>query len=104
MENKSPLLEHFEGLPDPRLEGKNLYSLLDIVAIAICAVLANGETWEDMAEFGETKQAWFSQWLRLPHGIPSHDTFRRVFELLDPIAFERCFMAWVQERVLHLGV
>ncbi|HLA42754.1 MAG TPA: ISAs1 family transposase [Aggregatilineales bacterium] len=87
----------FEDLPDPRMVKKCDHLLLDIVMIAICATLGNADSWEDMAEFGRSKEAWFKQWLSLPNGIPSHDTFKRVFERLDGQAFQSCFGTWVRE-------
>lgn len=94
---ESKLLEHFSGLPEPRMANKCRHGLIDIVMIGICATIAQAESWEDIALFGENKQDWLKQWLALPNGIPSADTFKRVFELLDRQAFERCFRGWVSE-------
>src|SRR4028119_265695 len=85
------LLEHFSALEDPRCAGKVQHRLLDIVVIAVCAVIACAESFEDMALYGRSKLSWLQQFLPLPNGIPSHDTFRRVLMLLQPHAFERCF-------------
>lgn len=90
------LTEHFAGLDDPRMERTKLHQLLDIVVIALCAVIGGAETWEDIALFGETKAAWLGTFLALPHGIPSHDTFNRVFAALDPVQFQAGFAAWMQ--------
>src|SRR5215472_14660419 len=86
----SPVLalsQHFAQLEDPRVERTRLHQLLDIVVIAICAVIAGAESWDDIALFGETKYAWFAAFLALPNGISSHDTFNRVFAALDPPNF-----------------
>jgi predicted transposase YbfD/YdcC len=93
---ESSLLAHFGDLPDPRMVNKCDHLLIDIVMIAICATIANADGWEDIALFAEGKRAWLKQWLVLPNGIPSHDTFKRVFENLDAEAFQACFMGWVQ--------
>jgi predicted transposase YbfD/YdcC len=90
------LKEHFANLPDPRMVKKCDHQLLDIVVIAICAVVAGAESWDEIALFGEAKEEWLKGWLELPNGIPSADTFRRVFELVDANAFQGCFIAWVQ--------
>ncbi len=90
-----PVVAAFAPLPDPRVERTKRHALLDIVAITLCAVIAGAETWVDIAEFGQAREAWFRTFLALPHGIPSHDTFGRVFTRLDPVAFARCFQAWV---------
>lgn len=96
MDLESSLLEHFGDLPDPRMVNKCDHNLIDIVMIAICATIANADGWEDIALFAEGKKTWLKQWLALPNGIPSHDTFKRVFELIDAEAFQQRFMGWVQ--------
>lgn len=92
----SPLLTHFADLDDPRLEGKCRHKLLDMVAIAISGIICNADDWVTIAEFGRAKEAWLRQFLELPNGIPSHDTFGRVFERLDPDQFAACFSAWMR--------
>src|SRR5262249_4904870 len=95
MQDDNSLARYFGDLPDPRVVGRCEHKLLDIIVIAICAVLCGAEGWEDIEEFGVSKEAWLRQFLELPCGIPSHDTFRRVFSLLDAQAFEERFGAWV---------
>lgn len=90
------LVEHFSELEDPRCPGKIEHHLIDILVIAVCAVIAGAESWLDMALYGQEKEGWLSSFLKLPNGIPSHDTFRRVFMLIDPESFERYFTAWTQ--------
>lgn len=80
------LIEQFSGLDDPRCLGKVEHRLLDILVIAICAVIACAESWEDIALYGRSKLPWLRQFLALPNGIPSHDTFRRVFMLIDRLS------------------
>jgi predicted transposase YbfD/YdcC len=89
------LIEHFAAIEDPRQPGKVEHRLIDILVIAVCAVIAGAESYEDIALYGRSKRAWLGRFLTLPNGIPSHDTFRRVLMLLDPDAFESCFAAWV---------
>jgi predicted transposase YbfD/YdcC len=89
------LLEHFADLPDPRVARTRRHDLLDILTIALCAVICGADSWVDVALFGRAKERWLRRFLALPNGIPSHDTFGRVFARLDPEAFERCFLAWV---------
>lgn len=86
----------FEDLPDPRVVGRCEHKLVEIIIIAICAVLSGAEGWEDIEEFGQSKEGWLRQFLALENGIPSHDTFRRVFSLLDAAAFQERFMRWVE--------
>src|SRR5215207_10696084 len=89
------LVGHFGAVEDPRCRGKVEHRLTDILVIAVCAVIACAESWDDIALYGRSKLAWLRTFLELPNGIPSHDTFRRVFMLIDPDAFERGFAAWV---------
>jgi predicted transposase YbfD/YdcC len=86
----------FTGLEDPRETRRCDHQLIDILVIAVCAVIACAESWEDIELYGRSKQAWLETFLALPNGIPSHDTFRRVFMLIDPDAFEACFARWAQ--------
>ena len=96
------LIQHFSGLEDPRIAGKVEHPLLEIVVIAVCAVIARAESFEDMALYGRSKVTWLQQFLALPHGIPSHDTFRRVLMLLQPATFEACFQESVSYTHLTL--
>jgi len=94
--SKLSLLEHFQDLPDPRVTGRTAHDLVDVLVIALCCLLCGGEGFDDMADFGRAKEAWLRTFLRLPHGIPSHDTFNRVFAALKPEAFLECFLRWTQ--------
>ena len=91
-----PLEEHFAKLTDPRVARTREHKLLDIVAIAICAVICGADGWTEVVAFGQAKKAWLGSWLELPNGIPSHDTFGRVFARLNPQEFEAGFLEWVQ--------
>jgi hypothetical protein len=86
----------FDGLVDPRATRRCDHQLIDILVIAAIAVIACAESWEDIELYGRSKLAWLKTFLALPNGIPSHDTFRRVFMLIDPDAFEGCFVRWAQ--------
>ena len=90
------LIAELETIEDPRCEWKVEHRLLDILVIAVCAVLGEAESFEDIALYGRCKQEWLARFLALPNGIPSHDTFRRVLMLVDPEAFERSFLGWVR--------
>jgi predicted transposase YbfD/YdcC len=89
------LLRAFAQLKDPRVKRTRRHSLPDILAIAICGVICGADGWVQIAKFGRCKQEWFKTFLELPNGIPSHDTFGRVFAALDPQAFEECFIQWI---------
>jgi len=91
--------QYFCAIEDPRCSGKVEHRLLDILVIAVSAVIACAESWDDIALYGRSKLAWLRTFLELPNGIPSHDTFRRVFMLIDPDAFEAGFTAWVGSLV-----
>jgi predicted transposase YbfD/YdcC len=90
------LFDSLEQVPDPRLERTKLHQLVDILVIAVCATICAAETWEEIAEFGHAKESWFRKFLALPNGIPSHDTFRRVFLRLNPQKLQEAFLAWVR--------
>jgi predicted transposase YbfD/YdcC len=90
-----PICEHFASLSDPRCANAR-HCLLDILVIAICAVLCGAEGWEDIEEYGHAQAEWFRAVLEVPHGIPAHDTFRRVLARLDPDEFTPCFLTWTQ--------
>ncbi len=90
------LIECFSDLPDPRLERCRRHKLLDLVVIALCAVVTGAQGPTEMEAFGEAKEAWLKQFLELPNGIPAHDTFGRVLRLLEPRQFEQCLRKWVQ--------
>ncbi len=91
--------EHFATLKDPRSEQGKDHLLVDILTITLCAVICGADDWVAVATFGETKAAWLRTFLALPNGIPSHDTFGRVFRLLDPDELRRCFLDWVRAVV-----
>ena len=88
-------LKYFSELRDPRVERNREHLLEEILLIAIAAVLSGAESWNDIADYGEDKQEWLKTFLTLPSGIPSHDTFNRVFAALDPEEMEKGFVAWV---------
>jgi hypothetical protein len=87
--------EHFPVVADPRVDRTKLHKLEDILVIVLCAVLCGAETWVDIVDFAKAKEAWLRTFLELPHGIPSHDTFGRVFAALDVRAFEQAFQSWI---------
>jgi len=90
------IFEHFEELPDPRIDRQKRHNLMDILFIAICAAICGATSFVDMYDFGCAKEEWLRKHLELPNGIPSHDTFRRVLSLINADAFRECFMNWTK--------
>lgn len=90
------IADHFSSLKDPRIDRTKHHKLIDIITIAICAVICGAESWVGIEEYGNAKDGWLKQFLELPNGIPSHDTFARVFSLIDPQEFQECFLNWVK--------
>ena len=87
--------EHFSKVNDPRMDRTKHHKLIDMIAIAICAIICGAEGWVDIELFGNSKIHWLATFLELPNGIPSHDTFGRVFSLLDAQQFQLAFYEWV---------
>jgi predicted transposase YbfD/YdcC len=102
-ESIAALEEYFATLPDPRIERCRRHKLIDIVTIAICTLLCGGEGFTDMEEFGHSRREWLETFLELPSGIPSHDTFGRVFARLAPAEFAACFESWARASVKQLS-
>jgi len=97
------IMTHFAALEDPRIERAKRHLLVDIITIALCAVICGADTWVEVEEFGNAKRAWFATFLALPNGIPSHDTFGRVFAALDGGQFATCFREWVATIATRTG-
>src|SRR5436190_16606714 len=100
----SLIRKHFRSLKDPRVVGRTQHRLIDIIVMALCGVIANCDDWPDIALFARKRESWFRRFLKLPNGIPAHDTFERVFAALDPRAFERCCLAWLREVAGLVGL
>jgi predicted transposase YbfD/YdcC len=98
------LKKHFGKLRDPRLRRRRLHTLLDIIAIAVCAVIGGADTWVDIEIFGRCHRDWFQRFLGLANGIPSHDTFERVFARLQPQALQECILSWTRALFETLGL
>jgi predicted transposase YbfD/YdcC len=98
MENQpiASIVKHFEGLSDPRTGNAKAHIFLEILIIAICAVICGADGWSDVELFGKNKKVWLKTFLELPKGIPSHDTFGRVFAKIKPEEFQKRFIEWVQ--------
>jgi predicted transposase YbfD/YdcC len=100
---------YFARLKDPRRAHRRLHQLQDIIVIALCAVIAGAQDWQEIETFGRKRLDWLKRFLRLPNGVPSHDTFERVFDRLHPQAFHACFQQWVQAvqqalRIQHIAI
>jgi len=95
-ENSSALISHFSKIKDPRVKGRSGHKLLDIMVVAICGIICGADDWVAVEAFGKAKHKWFKTFLKLPNGIPSHDTFGRVFSIINPKQFQDCFLGWIQ--------
>ncbi len=100
---------YFRKLKDPRRRHRRLHRLQDIIVIALCAIIAGAQDWQEIETFGRKRKDWLRRFLSLPNGIPSHDTFERVFDRLRPQAFQACFREWVQAvsaalRIQHVAI
>ena len=96
--SSSPLSiqSHFRSLQDPRRQHRQRHRLLDIIVIALCAVIADADTWQEVEAFGRERRDWLAGFLDLPNDTPSHDTFERLFDRLDPVALQRCLLGWIE--------
>ena len=90
-------ISYFTEMKDPRVDRSKEHLMEDIVFITIAAVICGAETWNDIENYGKSKESWLRQYLELPHGIPSHDTFNRFFSALDPEEFEQAFLSWIKD-------
>ncbi len=100
MANK-PLISYLESIDDPRQQEKCTYVLSEIVFMAICAIFCGQENWEQVALYCEEREEWFKKWFELPDGIPSHDTFNRLFSIMPPEVMQKVFREWVQDFLEH---
>jgi len=99
---KPTFIEHFKDIEDPLLQKRKLHKLDDIFFITLCAVICGCDGWVVIEKFAKMKRDWFEQYLSLEHGIPSHDTFGRVFSLIDPEQFQVCFSNWIKDIVKNV--
>jgi len=97
VEAPKSLTEHIKLIPDQRIQLKCRHRLVDIITISICSIICGADDWNSIERFGNAKLDWFQEFLELPNGIPSHDTFRRVFSMLSPDAFQNFFVNWVRD-------
>ena len=96
---QQPITHYFLSITDPRIERSKAHKLIDIIMVAICAVIAGCDTWVDIEDFGHDREDWLHGFLELPNGIPSHDTFGRVFSLIDPKQFQASFAEWMRSVI-----
>jgi hypothetical protein len=90
-------ISYFTDFTDPRVERNKEHLMEEIIFITIDAVICGAETWNDIENYGKAKESWLRQYLQLPNGIPSHDTFNRFFSALDPDEFEQAFLSWIKD-------
>ena len=101
---KKSIEEHFGKIPDQRVVTRSSHKLVDIIAIAILAILCGADGWVAIETYGKAKEEWLSTFLELPNGIPSHDTFGRIFSQLDPEILEKNFQSWIKVITAQLGL
>jgi hypothetical protein len=99
-----PPPQSLRRLKDPRINRCKRHLLLDIIIMALCAVIAGGDSWIDLATFARRRKDWFQRFLELPNGIPSHHTFKRVFERLDPMPLQQALVQWLHALNETLGI
>ena len=104
MNRVASLVDCFASIEDPRIERTRVHDLSDILVLAVFAVIAGAEGWEDIEEFGKQKYGWLKKFLKLRGGIPSHDTISRVFRMLKPDVFQEAFLSWVKSLHQDLGL
>jgi hypothetical protein len=97
------LVQCFDEMEDPRINRRRVHNLIDMIVIAICAVICNADGWADMRTWAETHRQWLKQFLQLPGGLPSRDTLRRTLSRLDPQAFQQAFLKWLKGLRKELG-
>ena len=103
MELGNTCLKHFSGLEDFRLQNHNFrHKLSDVLIIAVLATICGADGWVEIERFGHAKEEWLQTFLELPNGIPSHDTFGRIFALLNPKVFETCFLNWINSLTIDI--
>jgi predicted transposase YbfD/YdcC len=100
----SSIRQHFTDLRDPRRQHGQRHRLLDVIVIALCAVIAGSDTWQEVETFAQRRRDWLARFLGLDNGVPSHDTFERVFDRLDPLALQRCLLSWLTALCEGLGI
>ena len=103
------ITHYFRKLQDPRRAHRRLHPLQDVIVIALCAVIAGAQDWQEIETFGRKRHDWLKRFLELPHGIPSHDTFERIFDRIKPQAFQACFREWVRAvsaalKIKHIAI
>jgi predicted transposase YbfD/YdcC len=103
-EPKLAFAEHFATLRDPRIDRTKKHLLIDILAITLCATIAGADTFEEVERFGKAREGWLRRFLALPNGIPSHDTFNRVFAALNPREFNECVVSWLAATCAATGL
>lgn len=93
---KQTIVDYFVDVEDPRIERTKKHQLIDVITIAICAVICGADSWVAIETYGQAKEEWLKRFLELPNGIPSHDTFARIFASINPQKFQECFLSWIK--------